>query len=139
MNNTAPNTLKDTFKTFEQKWFSLRAYARHIIAPWLAISGLAYLIASFGQGGQSEIHRVVLVLFFSLYFLVVRSGLLVMTMNLHDTLKKDFGQAYANRLIAPRDFGWLGLRLGATLARIKCVLIEERQNARDKHKQAFKS
>ena len=115
MNNSAQNT----FKSFEQKWLSWRAFLRHIIAPWLIISGLAYVIASFGQGGQSEMHRVVLVLFFSMYFLVIRSGLLVMTANLHETLKEDYKDVYAGRLASYDDFGLLGLKLGATLARIK--------------------
>ncbi len=130
--------MSDIFKNFERDWFSPRAFARHIIAPWLAVSALAYFVASYGNDGHAEFRRVVLVLFFSLYFLVVRSGLLVMTRNLHDTLKKDFKEAYAARLTGQHDFGWLGLKLGSTLARIKRALIEERQNKREAQRNAFR-
>ncbi|HHL42650.1 MAG TPA: hypothetical protein ENJ42_03445 [Hellea balneolensis] len=125
------------FKNFEREWFSLRAFLRHIIIPWLIVSALAYMVASTGQDAHASFRRVILVLFFSLYFLVIRSGLLVMTRNLHDTLKKDYGEAYARELSAHQDFGLLGLKLGATLARIKRRLIDEQQRKRARQKQAF--
>jgi hypothetical protein len=130
--------MSDVFERFERKWFGLRAFMGHIILPWLIVSALAYMVASTGSDEYASFRRVILVLFFSLYFLVIRSGLLVMTHNLHDTLKKDFGAAYEQQLSAHPDFGFLGLKLGATLARIKRRLIDEAQRTRERQKRAFK-
>ena len=126
------------FQKFEKQWFSLHAFARYIVLPWIFVSALAYMVASYGEGSASETRRVSLVLFFSVYFVFVRCGLLVMTMNLHDSLKKDFGEHYAKHLGGRQNFGALGLKLGSTLARIKCQLISERQDKGERQIQAFK-
>lgn len=53
-----------------------------------------------------------------------------MSYNLHDELKKEFQTKYAEKLAEHHDFGFIGLRLGATLARIKRDLYIARADKR---------
>jgi len=122
--------VETAFKTFEKAWLRWAAFGRHIILPWLIISALCYGVGSFGENDQKEIHRLVLVGFFSVYFLIIRTGLHIMSYNLHDELKKEFQSKYAEQLSQHHDFGFLGLKLGATLARIKRDLYMARANKR---------
>ena len=93
------------FTMFEKKWLGWATFTRHIIVPWMLISVICYGIGSFGVGGQKEIHRLVLVGFFSLYFFIIRASLHIMSYNLHDELKKKFSTKYAQALKPHHGFG----------------------------------
>lgn len=136
-NSKIKTSINPVFVAFEKDWLRWAAFGQHIILPWFLISVLCYGIGSFGDGGQKEIHRLVLVGFFSIYFLIIRSGLHIMSYNLHDELKRDFGDKYADLLAVHQDFGFLGLKIGATLARMKKILYLQRAEKLEKQKQAF--
>ena len=114
------------YKQFEKKWLSRRAFFIHIIIPWIVISVLSYLIAvSGGDDSHAQFRRLLLVLFFSVYFLIVRIAMFIMAMNVHEQLKRKYKDAYAKRLEKQAGFGFIALKLGATLARIKRDLAHE--------------
>ncbi len=122
--------MSDLFKPFENRWFSLRAIFFHIVLPWLVITLPACMIALSGSDPQAQRKRLVLVVFFSVYFLVVRCGVFLMARDLHLSLKTDFKDRYFDKIKNLDGFGLLGLKLGATLARIKANLILEDESRR---------
>lgn len=135
--------MNKVYHKFEHSQLGRAAFFRHVIIPWLVISVFAFIVASLGDGGRREFHRLVLVVFFSVYFLLIRAGLYFMSWQLHKELKRDFGDKYQEKLARLPDFGsqmfgMFGLKLGSTLARIKYILHQEREQNRQKQKSAFR-
>lgn len=119
--------MDEGFHRFEKKWFSKKAFALHIILPWIVISLLSYLIAMSGHNPHLRYQRFLLVLFFSAYFLIVRIAMFNMALNVHEQLKIKYKEQYAQRLGNQKNFGFIALKIGATLARIKRDLAHEDQ------------
>ncbi len=130
--------MSDIYKNFERAELGAGAFAKHILLPWLVISALAWWVGSFGADEHAVVRRLVLVGFFSIYFLLVRAGIHYMSAGLHAELKKEFGEKYEALLAGHHDFGLFGLKLGSTLAQMKRALHLERARKQQKRKEAFR-
>ncbi|RKQ70741.1 hypothetical protein DES40_0040 [Litorimonas taeanensis] len=118
-----------TPELLERDWLSLRYWARHCILPSAVI--LCILLILLNLFSKSEIalnHRAVIIGFFTIYYVLIRGGHILMTRSLHKELLRKYEDGYRHKLgYIPQ--GQIKRRnIGFTLARIKNqLMIEERQ------------
>ena len=111
----------------EHSCLSLRVWVNRCVIP--ATACLLLLLGWLGFFIDTEQYRdqnATIVGFFTLYFILVRGGHILMIRSMHFDMKRTYGEAYERRLSQlPR--GLKQRNIGFTLARIKRDLINERQ------------
>ncbi len=112
-----------TFDVLEIDYLSLRAWVRRCIYPSLICLIGALLFLRLSVVSERVLDQGALITaFFAIYFILVRSGHILMIRSLHFDLKRRFEAAYAEQLAhLPRSLK--GYNIGFTLARIKRELM----------------
>lgn len=118
-----------TPEMLERDWLSFRFWAVKCVLPTaVALLVILGLFAFVTDNAKDLNHNAVIVGFFSLYFVLVRGGHLIMVRSLHQELMRKYCDAYTHKLgYIPQ--GQIKRRnIGFTLARIKReLMMEERQ------------
>lgn len=119
-----------TVQQLEQNCLSLRVWITRCVLPaGVVLLAMLLLLNWVIYIDRYRDQSALMIAFFTLYFVLVRGGHLIMIRSLHAELKRTYGKAYEKRLerLAPT------LRrqnIGFTLARIKRELIDEKQKLR---------
>ncbi len=117
-----------TPEILEQDWLSFRFWALRCVLPailfLLLILGFLRLFA--GQGTALD-HSTVIVSFFTVYFILIRGGHILMMRSLHKDLMKTYQEAYSHKLGYISCAEFKRRNIGFTLARIKRELMMEKQ------------
>ncbi len=122
-----------TPELLERDWLSLKFWAQKCVLPsaiaLLVILGLFYLVS---DNPKDLNHNAVIVGFFTLYFILVRGGHLLMIRSLHKELLRKYQEGYRHKLgYIPQ--GQIKRRnIGFTLARIKRELMMEELEKKSK-------
>ena len=119
-----------TSTELEIRWLSLRFWLRSAVLPTAAALVIALVILKSLVSHPLHLNQAAaLIGFFSLYFILIRGGHLVMIRAMHNDLKSRFGDRYESKLKAlPRDLRQVNL--GFRLARIKRDLIQNTDSGR---------
>lgn len=122
-----------TPELLRRDWLSLRYWLTRCVLPSAAILvGVLLLFRGLTDNAADLNQNALIVGFFSLYFVFVRGGHLLMVRSLHAELLRKYPEGYAEKLgYIPR--GQIKRRnVGFTLARIKRELMLEEQKKKSK-------
>lgn len=122
-----------TPELLQRDWLSLRFWATHCVLPSaLILVGLLLLFRFMTDVPEVLNQNALIVGFFSLYFVLVRGGHLLMIRSLHKELLQKYPEGYAKKLgYIPQ--GQIKRRnVGFTLAKIKRELMLEEQKRKSK-------
>lgn len=120
-----------TPELLERDWLSLRYWLQRCVLPaslsLLAVLCLFRLITD----KPSELnHNAVIVGFFTLFFILVRGGHILMIRSLHFELKGKFETAYREKLAYIPQGQIKRRNIGFTLARIKRDILDEKRGTK---------
>lgn len=118
-----------TPELLQRDWLSLRFWATRCVLPCaVVLIGVLLLFRGMTDNVSDLNQNALIVGFFSLYFIFVRGGHLLMIRSLHKELLRKYPEGYAEKLgYIPQ--GQIKRRnVGFTLARIKRELMMEEQN-----------
>jgi len=122
-----------TPELLQRDWLSLRFWATHCVLPSaLILVVLLFLFRLITDDPEALNQNALIIGFFSLYFIFVRGGHLLMVRSLHKELLQKYPDGYAKKLgYIPQ--GQIKRRnIGFTLARIKRELMLEEQKRKSK-------
>jgi len=114
-----------TFRDLECDWLSLRCWLNRCVLP--SAMALVLALLSFRlitQNPSTLNHNALIVGFFTLYFILIRGGHLLMIRALHSELKAKYKDQYAKKLAAVPRGNMRSHNLGFTLTRIKRELLD---------------
>jgi len=112
----------------ERRWLSLRYWLLRCVLPSVCILVLILLVLRWISDNPAVLnHNAVIVGFFTLYFILVRGGHMLMIRSLNTELKQTFGPAYEARLANWPAKTMRRRNIGFTLAQIKRDLNAEQQ------------
>ena len=104
----------------ERDWLSLRYWLHSCVLPSAAVLLIILLALKLMDNTARELdHKAVIVGFFTLYFILVRGGHILMTRSLHMELLKKYEAAYRESLAQLDSKAMKKRNIGFTLARIK--------------------
>ncbi len=115
-----------TPEELERDYLSLRCWLRRCVLPSAAV--LAALLLVLGQvtdARQALNENAVIIGFFTLYFILVRGGHIIMIRSMHKDMMAKYEAPYRARLAGLPHAGMRRRNLGFTLAKIKRSLIDE--------------
>lgn len=116
----------------ERDWLSLRAWLHSCVLPSAVVLLVILLALKVMDNTARELdHKAVIVGFFTIYFILVRGGHIVMMRSLHKDLLKKHEARYGEILAQLNPATMKRRNIGFTLARIKRQLIDEKHAARD--------
>ena len=108
----------------ENRWLSLQYWLRTTVLPVaILLLGFLLILKRIITQPQYLDQSAALIAFFSLYFVLIRGGHLVMIRSMHFDLKTKYGERYEKRL-ARLPSNLRQVNLGFSLARIKRELID---------------
>ncbi len=112
-----------TSAELETGWLSLRHWVQRCVLPSvLTLIGLLLSLPIILKDNTYQTETSVVFTFFTVYFVLIRGGHLIMIRSMHFDLRKTYGKTYEARLAKlPRDLR--RVNLGFTLTRIKRDLI----------------
>ena len=117
-----------TPEALQQDWLSLRYWLLRCILPSaLVLLVILILLWSFSDSAYELDHKAVLPAFFTLYYILVRGGHIVMMRSLHKELLKKYETRYREILSVMDPDTMKRRNIGFTLARIKRAMIDERR------------
>ncbi len=107
----------------EKNWLSLHYWLRRVVLPSsLVLIAVLFFLRTLISIPQYRDQAAALIGFFTLYFILIRGGHLLMIRSMHFDLKKTYGEKYDLRLAKlPSDLK--RQNIGFLLARIKRDLI----------------
>ena len=117
-----------TVREIERDWLSLRCWLNRCVLPSAMALVLALLSFRLITEDPSTLnHNALIVGFFTIYFMLIRGGHLLMIRALHSELKVKYKDRYAKRLAAVPSSKMRSHNLGFTLTRIKRELLDTKQ------------
>jgi len=113
-----------TPELLEQDWLSLRYWLRCCVLPASVILVIVLLALRWISPNSKELnHSALIVGFFTLYFIVVRAGHIIMIRSMHFDMKREHETLYREKLAALPQTQMRRRNIGFTLARIKRDII----------------
>ena len=113
-----------TPELIERDWLSLRHWLQRCVLPSSVILVIILLLLRWiSDDRQALSHSAVLVGFFTLYFILVRGGHIIMIRSLHFDLLRKHEALYREKLSAVSEHKMSRRNIGFLLARIKREII----------------
>jgi len=113
-----------TLELLERDWLSLRHWLQRCVMPASSILVLILLALRWMSTDARDLnHSALIVGFFTLYFIVVRGGHIIMIRSLHFEMKRKHEALYREKLAALTRAQMRRRNIGFTLARIKGEII----------------
>ncbi len=124
-----------TPETLQRDWLSLRCWLMRCVMPSCVILCVLLIgLKMITDTAQALDHKAVIVGFFTLYFILIRGGHILMTRSLHMELQKTYTESYHEKLGNFTPETMKRSNIGFTLARIKRELIDEKRAMREQFK-----
>jgi len=109
-----------TPEALQNDWLSLRYWLQRCVLPSAVVLLVILTILKLMPGTAQELdHKAVLPAFFTLYYILVRGGHILMIRSLHKDLYKRYEEAYREILAQFNPDTMKTRNIGFTLARIK--------------------
>jgi len=124
-----------TPETLQTNWLSLRYWLTRCVLPAvIVLLGILMLLKMVTVTPRDLDHKAVIVGFFTLYYILVRGGHILMTRSLHKELQKKYDDKYREKLASFEPSSMKRRNIGFTLARIKRELIDDKRATQDLYK-----
>ncbi len=110
----------------ERDYLSLRCWLQRCVLPSAVVLAALLLLLSLVTDDPQGLNENALITgFFTLYFILVRGGHIIMIRSMHKDMMAKYEAPYRARLAALPRAGMRRRNLGFTLAKIKRALIDE--------------
>jgi len=117
-----------TPEALQYDWLSLRYWLRRCVLPSALVLLVIMAALKLTSETASELdHKAVLPAFFTLYYVLVRGGHILMIRSLHRDLLKTYAEPYREILSRLDPKTMKRRNIGFTLARIKRKLIDDKR------------